>query len=92
MSRYERSLVGSVAGQLTEKRSGEATRLLGREGRRPAVFLADLGEAGLVREDDHLVVSGRRFRVVAGPQVMDAGGAAEAASHARWVLEGVEGQ
>ena len=70
--RYERSVVGSVSGQMTEKTSNEIREGFGLETRFPALWLMDLGSAIVLAAGDVLTVAGRTYRVVAPGRVSDA--------------------
>ena len=82
--RYERTAGNVIGGQLAEKSAREIQSMFGVESQRPAVFFMDLSCANHVKAGDHLLVSGREYRVLTDAQLLDA---EEVTSHARIALE-----
>lgn len=84
ITRYERTAVGSVTGQMTEKQPSEIASDYGLETKRPALWLMDVGEAVSLAAGDRLTVNGRTYRVLTSGRTSDA---VELGSHVSFVCE-----
>lgn len=73
-----------IKGQLTEKTPQQALEMFGISPAFPAVWLCDLADAGSFKIGDKVQVNAREYRVIAGPQRMDA---EPITAHARFLWE-----
>lgn len=74
----------AVQGQLTEKTPGQALEDFGFDLAFPAVWLCDLSDADDIQVGYKLTVNSRDYRVLLGPQRMDA---ETVTAHARYLCE-----